>query len=50
MKRRRKGNDEFADVGELRNALAVCAVDRPVKIRLPDGRKFAASSRAFLLP
>ena len=40
MKRRRKGNGEFADVGELRRALAVYAVDRPVKIRLPDGRVF----------
>ncbi len=38
MKRRRNG--EFVDVGELRLALAVYAVDRPVEIWLPDGRKF----------
>lgn len=30
----------FVDVGDLRRALAFYAVDRPVKIRLPDGREF----------
>ena len=40
MRRRRRRRDVFVDVGELRNALAVHAVDRPVKIRLPDGREF----------
>ena len=39
MKRRRNKND----VGDLRRALAVHAVDRPVAIRLPDGRKFAVA-------
>ncbi|MBQ2848947.1 MAG: hypothetical protein IJE77_00575 [Thermoguttaceae bacterium] len=39
MKRRRSKND----VGDLRRALAVHAVDRPVAIRLPDGRKFAVA-------
>lgn len=40
-KRRRQG--PFVDVGDLRRALAVCAVDRPVAIRLPDGRRFAVA-------
>ena len=39
MKRRRNKND----LGDLRRALAVHAVDRPVAIRLPDGRKFAVA-------
>ena len=39
MKRRRSKND----VGDLRRALAVFAVDRPVAIRLPDGRRFAVA-------
>ena len=38
--KRRRRESPVADVGELRRALAVCAVDRPVKIRLPDGREF----------
>ena len=43
MRRRRPRNGEFVDVGDLRRALAVCAVDRPVAIRLPDGRRFAVA-------
>ena len=39
MKRRRNKND----LGDLRRALAVHAVDRPVAIRLPDGRRFAVA-------
>ena len=39
MKRRRSKND----VGDLRRALAVFAVDRPVAIRLPDGHRFAVA-------
>ena len=38
--RRNRRESPVADVGDLRRALAVCAVDRPVKIRLPDGREF----------
>ncbi len=41
MKKRRQG--PFVDGGDLRRALAVCAVDRPVAIRLPDGRRFAVA-------
>ena len=41
MKRRRQ--NDFVDVGDLRRALAVFAVDRPVKIRLPDGSEFAVA-------
>ena len=40
---RRRRDDSFIDVGDLRRALAVCAVDRPVAIRLPDGRRFAVA-------
>lgn len=40
-KRRRQA--PFVDLGDLRRALAVYAVDRPVAIRLPDGRKFAVA-------
>lgn len=38
MKRVRKR--PLVDVGALRVALGVYAVDRPVAIRLPDGREF----------
>ena len=40
---RRRRDGCFADLGDLRRALAVHAVDRPVAIRLPDGRKFAVA-------
>ena len=40
--RRRQG--PFIDLGDLRRALAVYAVDRPVKIRLPDGSEFAVGA------
>ena len=40
-RRRRQG--PFVDLDDLRRALAVYAVDRPVEIRLPDGRKFAVA-------
>lgn len=40
-RRRRQG--PFVDLGDLRRALAVCAVDRPVKIQLQDGRRFAVA-------
>ena len=43
MRERRQRDGSFVDVGDLRRALAVCAVDRPVAIRLPDGRKFAVA-------
>ncbi len=43
MRERRRRDGYFADLGDLRRALAVCAVDRPVKIRLPDGRKFVVA-------
>lgn len=43
MKRRQRQNGSFVDLGDLRRALAVCAVDRPVAIRLPDGRRFAVA-------
>ena len=43
MRERRQRKDVFVDVGDLRRALAVHAVDRPVAIRLPDGRKFAVA-------
>lgn len=43
MRERRQRKDVFVDVGDLRRALAVFAVDRPVAIRLPDGRKFAVA-------
>ena len=43
MRKRRLRDGSFVDVGDLRRALAVCAVDRPVSIRLPDGRKFAVA-------
>lgn len=40
-RRRRQG--PFVDLGDLRRALAVFAVDRPVKIQLPDGSVFAVA-------
>ncbi|MBR4834231.1 MAG: hypothetical protein IKU86_07870 [Thermoguttaceae bacterium] len=43
MRERQRRNGSFGDVGDLRRALAVHAVDRPVEIRLPDGRKFAVA-------
>ena len=43
MRKRRLRDGSFVDVGDFRRALAVCAVDRPVAIRLPDGRKFAVA-------
>lgn len=43
MRERRQRKDVFVDVGDLRRALAVHAVDRPVAIRLPDGRRFAVA-------
>ncbi len=43
MRERRRRDGSFVDVGDLRRALAVCAVDRPVAIRLPDGRRFAVA-------
>ena len=43
MRERRQRKDIFVDLGDLRRALAVFAVDRPVAIRLPDGRKFAVA-------
>ena len=43
MRERRQRKDVFVDIGDLRRALAVHAVDRPVAIRLPDGRKFAVA-------
>ena len=43
MRKRRRRDGYFADLGDLRRALAVFAVDRPVAIRLPDGRKFAVA-------
>ncbi len=44
MRERRQRDGSFVDVGDLRRALAVCAVDRPVKIRLPDGSEFAVGA------
>ena len=44
MRERRQRKDVFVDVGDLRRALAVFAVDRPVAIRLPDGRRFAVAN------
>jgi len=43
MRERRRRDGYFVDLGDLRRALAVYAVDRPVAIRLPDGRKFAVA-------
>ena len=43
MRERRQRKDVFVDLGDLRRALAVFAVDRPVAIRLPDGRRFAVA-------
>ncbi|MBQ2849037.1 MAG: hypothetical protein IJE77_01035 [Thermoguttaceae bacterium] len=43
MRKRRRRDGYFADLGDLRRALAVFAVDRPVAIRLPDGCKFAVA-------
>ena len=43
MRKRRRRDGSFVDVGDLRRALAVFAVDRPVAIRLPDERKFAVA-------
>ena len=43
MRKRRRRDGYFADLGDLRRALAVYAVDRPVAIRLPDGRRFAVA-------
>ncbi|MBQ7110697.1 MAG: hypothetical protein IJO06_05700 [Thermoguttaceae bacterium] len=43
MRKRRRRDGSFVDVGDLRRALAVFAVDRPVAIRLPDGRRFAVA-------
>ena len=43
MRERRQRKDVFVDVGDLRRSLAVFAVDRPVAIRLPDGRRFAVA-------
>ena len=44
MRKRRRRDGSFVDVGDLRRALAVYAVDRPVKIRLPDGSEFAVGA------
>ena len=43
MRKRRRRDGSFVDVGDLRRALAVYAVDRPVKIQLPDGSVFAVA-------
>ena len=43
MRERRRRDGYFVDLGDLRRALAVFAVDRPVAIRLPDGRRFAVA-------
>ena len=43
MRERQRRNGFFGDLGDLRRALAVYNVDRPVAIRLPDGRKFAVA-------
>ena len=43
MRELRRRDGYFVDVGDLRRALAVCAVDRPVAIRLPDGSVFAVA-------
>ena len=43
MRERRRRDGSFADVDDLRRALAVLVVERPVEIRLSDGSKFAVA-------
>ena len=43
MRELRRRDGYFADLGDLRRALAVYNVDRSVEIKLPDGRRFAVA-------